>query len=338
MSGRRRDFLATALGAGAALFAEKRALSQEALFDLGQQLARQSETYDVLAEAQRLGISGPVAAGPLQTLNPLDLADIVAAALDRPYEAGMIHLAQRAGRLLSDLPARDGLDLVPDEPVPAAPAFPYTTKIEEEYSLLARRAQISPDKLPELARVARFIASPEPKRRYLEVQSDLMNRVPWYIVGALHYREASLNFMGHLHNGDPLLQQTVHVPEHQPPAPWPPLGVTDLKQLWRLSAKNALARFASIMTASLAGSTAVAALTVQRMLYGFESYNGFGCRAFNVPSPYLWNYTDNYKAGGFPRDHVFDPNYKSKQAGLFAIIKQLNQLDPAGVLMSFALN
>ncbi len=36
--------------------------------------------------------------------------------------------------------------------------------------------------------------------------------VPWELIGAIHFRESSLDFNKCLHNGDPLGQKTVRVP------------------------------------------------------------------------------------------------------------------------------
>jgi lysozyme family protein len=61
----------------------------------------------------------------------------------------------------------------------------------------------------------------------------------------------------------------VHVPAKRPPSPWPPSGVTDPRELWRLSAKDVVRGLAA-MTSKW---------TLQRTCYAFETYNGFGCRA-----------------------------------------------------------
>jgi lysozyme family protein len=40
--------------------------------------------------------------------------------------------------------------------------------------------------------------------------------VPWYLVGIIHYRECSLYFSRHLHNGEPLTERTRRVPAGRP--------------------------------------------------------------------------------------------------------------------------
>ncbi|BCG95132.1 hypothetical protein MesoLj131a_39960 [Mesorhizobium sp. 131-2-1] len=124
--------------------------------------------------------------------------------------------------------------------------------------------------------------------------------------------------MGHLHNGDPLLLRTVHVPSNRPPKPWPTPGVDDPRELWQESAKDALKRISGL----------VPEWNFPRMCFGLEAYNGFGYRPYNINTPYLWSFTNRYSGGGYPRDHVFDRSYRSKQAGLVALINAISQIDP----------
>jgi lysozyme family protein len=278
---------------------------------------------EVVAQAQALGLADPVTAGPSRTLDSVDLADVILRALEHQESSEVLTVAQRAASLLRDLNTHDGYDWSPDEPVAAAPAPPYS-QLRQGYFDLAHKAKIDASRLPELKRVAQFIASPQAKQRYVEVEGDTGHKIPWYVIGALHYREANLNFLGHLHNGDPLLQQTKNVPAGRPPAPWPRPD-TDLKELWRISARDAVQRLQFLIQGS----------KVEQLLYAFESYNGFGCRAYGIPSPYLWNYTSVYTQGGFPRDHVFDPNYRSKQAGLFAIIVEISNSAPGTLQLTY---
>jgi lysozyme family protein len=319
---KRRAFLIGSMAAGTFGGSSDRAWSQSPRLG-GVAPRTDREIRGVLTQAGQLNLAGPRAAG--QT-DPLHLADIIERALAKGTDnEDAANLALRAGLLLSELTRdlRDGLDFVPSDPIPAATRYPYTDELKREYENLFRTARIKSSSAGELKRVAEFVTSSRPKERYKQVEHD--TGVPWYVIGALHYREANLNFMGHLHNGDALLLQTVHVEAKRPPKPWIPPDVSDPEQLWRLSAKDALRRL----------SKSVKSWTVQRMCYAFESFNGFGCRSYGIKSPYLWNYTNYYSQGGFPRDHVFDANYRSRQAGVIAIIVKLQEVDPAGVELKF---
>jgi lysozyme family protein len=277
--------------------------------------SRSREVQDLFAQAERTGVAGPRAAGAPSLL---DLAELVDGALARGEgneEAATI--AARAGLLLAEL-SRDERDgLATDEVAPAAPRT-LTPAIEQEYRDLLASARIRDAARPELVRVARFVTSARAKERYKAVEAD--THVPWFVVGAIHYREANLNFLGHLHNGDPLLFRTVHVPERRPPPPWPKPDVSPA-ELWRDSARDALRRFAT-----------PGDWTMPKICFLLEAYNGFGCRDNNIHSPYLWNYTQHYSRGGFPRDHVFSPDYVSRQAGLMAAIVAMKESDPDVVL------
>ena len=148
-------------------------------------------------------------------------------------------LASRAGLLLAELTRDEKDGLATEQPAQAAPRA-LSPAIEQEYRDLFASARIRDAARPELSRVARFVTSNRAKQRYKEVEED--TNVPWFVIAAIHYREANLNFMGHLHNGDPLLLRTIHVPERRPPAPWPAPDLP-VAELWRVSARDALRRF-----------------------------------------------------------------------------------------------
>jgi len=310
----RRNLIATGLVSPLAISAVRPAGAQAGK-GAGASNDDSRELSGIFAAADEMQVGGPRAAGPNQDLS---LAQIVLALLERPQDENAANLATRAGLLLGEHTRRlrDGADAVPSDIEAAAPPKYQLSTLADSYIQLFRSAKINPGAESELSRVAAFINSPSARERYKEVEAA--TTVPWYIVGALHYREASLNFMGHLHNGDPLLMQTVHVPARRPPQPWLPDAVREPKELWRRSAVDALQPL----------KLKVPNWTIAGMCYGFELYNGFGCRDHRINSPYLWNYTNHYTSGGFPRDHVFDPRYRSRQAGLVAIIVTLARDNP----------
>lgn len=61
------------------------------------------------------------------------------------------------------------------------------------------------------------------------------------------------------------------------------------------------------------------------MLYLLEAYNGFGYRGRGVPSPYLWSFSNLYRAGKFVADCVFDPNTVSKQCGAAVMVRVMQE-------------
>ncbi len=121
--------------------------------------------------------------------------------------------------------------------------------------------------------------------------------------------ESSLRFTGHLHNGDPLTARTVQVPAGRPRSGAPPFS-------WEESAADALAshRLGARTDWSLAG-----------MLYQLERYNGWGYRRFHpdVPSPYLWSFSEHYRAGKYVADGSFSATAVSGQCGAAVLLRRL---------------
>jgi len=61
----------------------------------------------------------------------------------------------------------------------------------------------------------------------------------------------------------------------------------------------------------------------------FEEYNGLGYAARGIASPYVWSGTDQYIAGKFIRDHVFDSRRADAQDGCAPILSMMMALDPS---------
>ena len=268
----------------------------------------------VLHDAQRqgLGPSGPQAAG---ALDPLDLADIIDRALVRNSPAAN-QLAKQTGSVLSALNSRirDTRDVAgPGEPVAAGPLPPTSLPdLKAYYTNLCKTAAVDAHFKSQLTRIANTISLN--KQKYLDVENK--TGVPWYVIGGLHYREANLNFMGHLHNGDYLLELTHDVPKDRPSLrPWPPANET-LQQIWVDSAIDALRNVKSW----------VPTWTEQATCYAMEKYNGFGCYYHGINTPYLWNFTNLYKQGGYDADGHYVPSYVSKQAGLYSVLLALESV------------
>jgi lysozyme family protein len=145
------------------------------------------------------------------------------------------------------------------------------------------------------------------KADYQKVAQATNNRMPWAFVGVIHGMECSFNFAGHLHNGDPLIDRTTHVPKNCPVTGTPPFS-------WQDSAIDAL---------TLKGFNQETNWSIARMLYLLEKYNGFGYRFRQLPTPYLWSFSNLYSKGKFVADGVFDPEKESKQCGAGVMLKAL---------------
>lgn len=185
------------------------------------------------------------------------------------------------------------------------PAISLTTSLRNEYLGLFDSCSIRLDKLSEVDRIVQKINNN--KSRYESVGIQLA--IPWYIIGAIHNMESSLDFNCHLHNGDPLTAKTVHVPSGRPVSGTPPFT-------WEESAMDSL-KFQKMnlwKDWSLAG-----------FLYKIEEYNGWGYRTRHpeVLSPYLWSGSNHYIKGKYVTDGRWSDTSVSNQIGAAVLIRRL---------------
>lgn len=178
-------------------------------------------------------------------------------------------------------------------------------KLKKEYEDLFTTCVIKPDKQTSVeTQVGKINAN---RTRYEAVEK--LTGVPWFVIGAIHSLEGSLNFNTHLHNGDPLTAKTTHVPKGRPPVGTPPFT-------WEDSTTDAL---------TFDNLTGVKTWNLATILFKLEGFNGFGYRTKHpdVRTPYLWSFSNHYVKGKFVEDGKFDPNFVSKQTGAAVIFKQM---------------
>ena len=187
------------------------------------------------------------------------------------------------------------------------PPPPLSQGLADEYGNLFARAAIRPEHQFEIDAVVTRIFDPHNLAQYQEVEARI--GVPAYVVGIIHSLEASLSFTTHLHNGDPLTAQTVHVPAGRPPTGNPPFR-------WLDSAIDAL---------TVHDLDKWTNWTISGIAYVLERYNGFGYRLNHpqVKSPYLWSFTTIYTAGRYVADGQFSATSVSRQCGGMALLKRM---------------
>lgn len=177
------------------------------------------------------------------------------------------------------------------------------------------------DKIAKFNGVAERLIEPEAKTRYLTVQTG--TNVPWAVIAVIHEREASQNWNTHLAQGDPLHEETRHVPKGEPAF-----------KTWEEGAIDALkncAPFAACWTDwSIGGALCL-----------LEQYNGLGYAkgpkvyrngvaiASYPPqaSPYVWAGTDQYVKGKYVADGEFDPDHVDTQLGCAGLLMAMMALD-----------
>jgi lysozyme family protein len=186
----------------------------------------------------------------------------------------------------------------------STPAF---ASVRAEYATLWRRMAVRPEKAATVDAIARRLVGNKP--RYLAVAKA--TGVPWFIIAVLHERESGADFRTHLHNGDPLIARTHHVPAGRPLKGNPPFT-------WEESAEDAL---------RIDGLDKVRDWSVERACYQIELYNGFGYRRHGIASPYLWSFSNNYQQGKYVADGQWSAAAVDKQCGTMPMLRRMMALD-----------
>ncbi|WP_315731058.1 MULTISPECIES: hypothetical protein [unclassified Bradyrhizobium] len=153
--------------------------------------------------------------------------------------------------------------------------------------------------------VARRLAAN--KTRYQGVSAR--TGVPWHVIAVIHERECSQSWTASLAQGDRWDRVSVHVPAGRGPF-----------TSWEDAAVDALincAPYAARWKDWSIGGT----LTL------LEQYNGLGYFRRGVPSPYIWAGTDQYRAGKYVRDGVYDPAAVDRQLGCAGLLLAMKALD-----------
>lgn len=155
------------------------------------------------------------------------------------------------------------------------------------------------------ATAARLLAA---KAGYRAVEAR--TGVPWFVVAVIHQRESSQSWSASLAQGDPWDKVSTHVPKGRGPfKSWEEAAVDALVNCAPYAARN--------RDWSLGGT-----------LLMLERYNGLGYATRGVPSPYLWAGTDQYVAGKYVRDGVYDTTAVDKQPGCAGLLKAMMAMDP----------
>lgn len=135
--------------------------------------------------------------------------------------------------------------------------------------------------------------------------------VPWWWIGCAHYRESSLKFDTQLAQGDPLDRVSTHVPAG--------LGPYYGADAWERAALHIL---------TLKSLHKVLDWRLEKALYYWEAYNGWGYFNHNIPSAYVWAGTNIARPGMYVADHDWSATTEDPRVGCAAILAILKDLDP----------
>lgn len=145
----------------------------------------------------------------------------------------------------------------------------------------------------------------EGKEKYQTIEK--LTRVPWQLVACIHGMECSFNWKGYLGNGQLIIgtgKKSTWVPKGRGPF-----------ETWEAGALDALShdRYQKYSKWDL-----------PTILYFAEGYNGWGYRKYRqIKSPYLWGLTNHHTVGKYVSDGRYDPDAKTRQAGVAIILKGL---------------
>lgn len=164
--------------------------------------------------------------------------------------------------------------------------------------------EILPARLNEVNSVAQRLFAA--KTRYSAVEQA--TTVPWYMIACIHERESSQDWKASLAQGDRWDRVSTHVPAGRGPF-----------ASWEAAAIDAL---------HLDGLTLVTDWRVEKTIYYWTKYNGWGYYAHNIPSPYVFGATTIQKPGKYIRDGIWSANTTDTQIGCAVMLKQIMILDP----------
>lgn len=185
----------------------------------------------------------------------------------------------------------------------------WNEELKADYQRLFNQCVVTPNRVAETDIAVRLINANLP--RYKSIAEII--GCPSYLIGIMHNLECSSSFNRHLHNGDFLIEPTIHTPPGRPwtARPW--------NWSWEVSAIDALRllHFNEWHDWSVAG-----------MLYNLEKWNGEGYRMYHPEclTPYLWAATNLYTNGKYMSDGKFNPNLVSQQVGAAPLIKRGTEL------------
>jgi lysozyme family protein len=159
---------------------------------------------------------------------------------------------------------------------------------------------------PEFSPVAQHLCSPAAKQRYLAV--SVRTGVPWFVIAVIHQRECAQSWAGSIAQGDSwnksrfMCRQAADRSNPGKTRPSTPSSTA------RLTPRNKDWSIGGILTL-------------------LEQYNGLGYASRGRASPYIWSGTDQYVAGKYVANHVFDASAVDHQLGCAGLILVMAAID-----------
>jgi lysozyme family protein len=151
------------------------------------------------------------------------------------------------------------------------------------------------------------------KHHYMEAAHK--TGVPWAVIACIHMRESDFDFSAQLAQGDPLNKVSTHVPRG--------MGPYFGEDAWDRAAIEALERD---------GLDSVKDWRIEKALYYFEKYNGWGYFSKGRVSPYVWAGSNQYVSGKYVSDGVYDAGAVDQQLGCAPLLRTIIELDATAAI------
>lgn len=145
------------------------------------------------------------------------------------------------------------------------------------------------------------------KARYQAIEQ--VSGVPWFWIGPVHMRESDQSWARSLAQGDRWDRVSVHVPAGRGP----------------FSSFEA----AAIDALQIEGLTQVKDWRLEKMLYFWEAYNGWGYFAHGLPSPYVFGGSSVQRPGKYVGDGRWSASTVDTQPGCASMLRAIMDLDPS---------
>ncbi len=154
------------------------------------------------------------------------------------------------------------------------------------------------------AAIAKDLVAAKPRYQSVEAKTG----VPWCVIAVIHERESSQSWSKSLAQGDPINHPSIHVPANRPAGTWEAVAIDALVNCGPYLARKQWRDAGEVMT-------------------NLELYNGAGYARMGKPSPYVWAGTNEYVAGKYIADGVYDPNHVDTQPGCAGLLLAMMALD-----------
>ena len=164
---------------------------------------------------------------------------------------------------------------------------------------------VAADRIPEIDEIVAGIVAD--RVRYEAVAQAL--DMPWFVVAVFHHLTTDRSFECHLHNSDPLMERTIHLPDGRPAEGEPPFT-------WEESAIDAL---------KLQFLDQWQDWSLPGILFKLEGHDTWAYRLHRpeVNSPYLWCGSKHYDRGRFIAEDTWSDTAVANRCGGAVLLRRM---------------